>query len=58
MSDAGFLVAVMDLMGHRERDGHSGAWAMAQAGTVLYGLAGLAVGLPRRAADRGRARAV
>ena len=35
MSDAGFLVAVMGLMGHRERDGHSGAWAMAQAGTVL-----------------------
>jgi len=29
MTDAGFLVAVMDLMGHRERDGHSGAWAMA-----------------------------
>ena len=35
MSDAGFLVAVMGLMGHRERDGHSGAWAMAQAGTLL-----------------------
>lgn len=35
LSDAGFLVAVMGLMGHRERDGHSGAWAMAQAGTVL-----------------------
>ena len=30
MTDAGFLVAVMDLMGHRDRDGHSGAWAMAQ----------------------------
>lgn len=35
LSDTGFLVAVMGLMGHRERDGHSGAWAMAQAGTVL-----------------------
>ena len=30
LTDAGFLVAVMDLMGHRDRDGHSGAWAMAQ----------------------------
>ena len=29
-SDAGFLVDVMGLMGHRDRDGHSGAWAMAQ----------------------------
>ena len=35
MTDVGFLVAVMGLMGHRERDGHSGAWAMAQPGTVL-----------------------
>ena len=32
LTDVGFLVAVMDLMGHRERDGHSGAWAMAQSG--------------------------
>ena len=36
MTDAGFLVAVMDLMGHRERDGHSGAWAMAQPSTLLH----------------------
>jgi hypothetical protein len=36
MTDAGFLVAVMDLMGHRERDGHSGAWAMAQPGSLLH----------------------
>ena len=28
--DAGFLVDVMGLMGNRDRDGHSGAWAMAQ----------------------------
>ena len=35
MTDVGFLVAVMDLMGHRERDGHSGAWAMAQSGRLL-----------------------
>ena len=34
-TDVGFLVAVMDLMGHRERDGHSGAWAMAQPGRLL-----------------------
>ena len=34
-TDVGFLVAVMDLMGHRERDGHSGAWAMAQSGRLL-----------------------
>jgi hypothetical protein len=36
LTDAGFLVAVMDLMGHRERDGHSGAWAMAQTGERLH----------------------
>ena len=36
MTDAGFMVAVMDLMGHRDRDGHSGAWAMAQPGTLLH----------------------
>ena len=36
MTDAGFLVAVMDLMGHRERDGHSGAWAMAQQNCLLH----------------------
>ena len=36
MTDAEFLVAVMDLMGHRERDGHSGAWAMAQTGERLH----------------------
>ena len=36
LTDAGFLVAVMDLMGHRDRDGHSGAWAMAQAGGRLH----------------------
>jgi hypothetical protein len=36
MSDTEFLVAVMDLMGHRERDGHSGAWALAQPGTLLH----------------------
>jgi hypothetical protein len=35
LTDVGFLVAVMDLMGHRERDGHSGAWAMAQSGRLL-----------------------
>lgn len=35
MTDVGFVVAVMDLMGHRERDGHSGAWAMAQPGTLV-----------------------
>ena len=36
MTDAEFLVAMMDLMGHRERDGHSGAWAMAQVGERLH----------------------
>jgi hypothetical protein len=36
MTDAGFLVAVMDLMGHRDRDGHSGAWAMAQQNGLLH----------------------
>ena len=36
MTDEGFLVSVMDLMGHRDRDGHSGAWAMAQAGSNLH----------------------
>jgi hypothetical protein len=36
MTDAGFLVAVMDLMGHRDRDGHSGAWAMAQQNGWLH----------------------
>lgn len=36
LTDAGFLVAVMDLMGHRDRDGHSGAWAMAQTGQRLH----------------------
>ena len=30
------MVAVMELMGHRERDGHSGAWAMAQTGERLH----------------------
>ena len=34
LSDAGFLVGVMELMGHRDRDGHSGAWAMAQTGRL------------------------
>jgi len=34
-SDVGFLAAVMALMGHRDRDGHTGAWAMAQPGTLL-----------------------
>jgi len=34
LSDAGFLVGVMELMGHRDRDGHSGAWAMAQTGKL------------------------
>ncbi len=36
LSEAGFLVGVMDLMGHRDRDGHSGAWAMAQRGDRLH----------------------
>ncbi len=36
MSDTEFVVAVMDLMGHRDRDGHSGAWALAQPGTLLH----------------------
>jgi hypothetical protein len=36
LTDAGFLVGVMDLMGHRDRDGHSGAWAMAQKGERLH----------------------
>ncbi len=36
LTDAGFLVGVMDLMGHRDRDGHSGAWAMAQTGERLH----------------------
>src|SRR4051812_22856334 len=36
MTDAGFLVAVMDLMGNRDRDGHSGAWAMAQQNGLLH----------------------
>jgi hypothetical protein len=35
-SDAGFLVDVMGLMGHRQRDGHSGAWAMAQQGDRVH----------------------
>jgi hypothetical protein len=35
LTDTGFVVAVMKLMGHRDRDGHSGAWAMAQSGTLL-----------------------
>ena len=35
LTEAGFLVAVMDLMGHRDRDGHSGAWAMAQQNGLL-----------------------
>jgi hypothetical protein len=35
LTEVGFLVAVMGLMGHRERDGHSGAWAFAQPGTLL-----------------------
>jgi hypothetical protein len=35
-SEAGFLVDVMGLMGNRDRDGHSGAWALAQTGDVLY----------------------
>jgi hypothetical protein len=37
-TDAGFLVDVMGLMGNRDRDGHSGAWAMAQTGDRLHGL--------------------
>ena len=36
LTDAGFLVEVMRLMGARERDGHSGAWAMAQPGDRLH----------------------
>ena len=36
LTDAGFMVAVMELMGHRDRDGHSGAWAMAQTGERLH----------------------
>jgi hypothetical protein len=35
LTDTGFLVAVMDLMGHRDRDGHSGAWAVAQPSALL-----------------------
>jgi len=35
LTDTGFLVAVMDLMGHRDRDGHSGAWAFAQPDALL-----------------------
>ena len=35
-SDAGFLVDVIGLMGNRDRDGHSGAWAMAQTGDRLH----------------------
>src|SRR4051794_31425018 len=35
LSDIGFLVAIMDLMGHRDRDGHSGAWAMTEPGNLL-----------------------
>ena len=35
LSDVGFLVEVMRLMGHRDRDGHTGAWAMAQPGSLL-----------------------
>lgn len=38
LTDLGFLVGVMRLMGGRERDGHSGAWAMAQDGRVLRAL--------------------
>ena len=36
LTNAGFLVAVMRLMGARERDGHSGAWAMAQTDDWLH----------------------
>jgi hypothetical protein len=36
LTDAGFLVDVMGLMGHRDRDGHSGAWALAQTGEGLH----------------------
>ena len=35
-SEAGFLVDVMGLMGHRDRDGHSGAWALAQRGDRVH----------------------
>lgn len=35
LSEVGFLIEVMRLMGHRDRDGHTGAWAMAQPGTLL-----------------------
>src|SRR5262245_18659318 len=35
LTDVGYLVAVMDLMGHRERDGHSGAWAFAQPSALV-----------------------
>jgi hypothetical protein len=35
LTDIGFLVAVMGLMGHRQRDGHSGAWAFAQPSELL-----------------------
>jgi hypothetical protein len=37
-SEAGFLVDVMGLMGHRDRDGHSGAWPLAQTGDRLHAL--------------------
>lgn len=36
LTDAGFLVGVMALMGARDRDGHSGAWHMAQTGERLH----------------------
>ena len=44
----------MELMGHRDRDGHSGAWALAQPGERAPCLADLAVGLPRRPSCRRR----
>ena len=56
MTDAGFLVAVMDLMGHRERDGHSGRVGDGPAEFAPPRLADLAVGLPGRTAGRRRAR--
>jgi hypothetical protein len=38
LTDVGFTVGVMRLMGNRPRDGHSGAWAMAQPGTTIRAL--------------------
>ena len=56
LTDAGFLVAVMDLMGHRDRDGHSGAWAMAQRdGLLTAGRSGCGTSRTACASSRPRA---